>query len=1003
MTSTPDIPSPGAAAPGLYAVPPGVDFPRALVDGLVQRYGAGPPETLAQVTVYVNTRRMARRMADLFAAGPARLLPRLRLVTDIGRDPLAGLPPAVPPLRRRLDLARLVSALLAAQPDLAPRVAAFDLANSLAALLDEMQGEGVTLDDIAALDIADLSGHWARSQAFLSLVGQYLAPDPATPTDPEARQRLMVQRVIDRWRDTPPAHPVIVAGSTGSRGATALFMQAVALLPNGAVVLPGVDRDMPGAVWQGLTGGAPQEDHPQYRFAMLCAALGTDPACLPLWDDAAMPPSPARNALVSLALRPAPVTDGWRRCGPHLGDLMAATTELALIEAPDPRYEALAIALRLRAAVEDGQTAALITPDRMLTRRVAAQLDRWRIVPDDSAGVPLSQTAAGRLVRHAAALFGQRLTAEALITLLKHPLVHASDARNQHLKWVRDLERRLRRHGPPFPDAAALEDWANRAGPPGATAPDPRPWAAWVAETCLGHDQIGLSPLEDLTDRLLHLIEALALGADGCHAALRVWQDADGEKAHAALCDLKAESAAAMAMDPPGFRALLDTQLGQEVREPVTPDPRVMIWGTLEARVQGADLVILGGLNDGTWPEKPDPDPWLNRQMRRAAGLLMPDRRIGLAAHDFQQAIAAPQVVLSRAHRDGEAETVPSRWVNRLMNLLGGLTAQNGPEALTAMRARGAHWVDLAQALDRPAHPVPPAPRPSPRPPVAHRPRKLPVTGIEQLLRDPYGVYAKRILRLAPLDPLRSTADARERGKVLHTVMQRFVPDFAALPETDRRARLLAMTNAVLAKDVPWPTARRLWFARIDRIADAFVADEALRQTRARPTAFESPGSVILTAQGFELTAKADRIDRTDDGRLIVYDYKTGTPPSDKQQKAFDKQLLLEAMIAQHGGFADLGRAEVTAAEYLGLGTTLKTVAAPLDEVPPDTLWAELAELIDAYAMRSTGYTAQVAPGTEKFDGDYIHLSRAGEWDLSDAASPQDVGPKDAGPGEGDP
>jgi double-strand break repair protein AddB len=976
---------------GLYAVAPGVDFPAALVAGLRARFAGHPPESLARTTVYVNTRRMARRIETLFADGPPVLLPRLRLVTDIGRAGAAGLPPAVPTLRRRLELARLVEALIRAEPDMAPHDAAFDLATSLAALMDEMQGEGVGLDAIDALDVDDMSGHWARSRKFLSLVGKFLAADPEAPTDPEARQRMMVERLIDGWADTPPADPVIVAGSTGSRGTTARLMAAVADLPRGAVVLPGVDRDMPTAIWAGLTKPLPQEDHPQYRFAALAGDLGTDPTTIPDWVEAA-PPSPARNALVSLALRPAPVTDGWRRDGPGLGCLRSATADVALIEAPDPRMEALAIALRLRAALADGQRAALITPDRILTRRVAAQLDRWGIVPDDSAGEPLRQTAAGRLIRHVAALMGQRLTAEALVTLLKHPLVHTGDMRNQHLLWVRELELSLRRHGPLFPDPASLNDWAGRHRARRPNAPDPHAWAEWVAAFCTGLDDASARPLADRVALLIDRVSGLAMGSDGCHATMRVWTDADGRKARRALDQLLAESDHAADMAPPAFRAVLDSVLGEEHRDAVVPDERVMIWGTLEARVQGADLVILGALNDGTWPELPAPDPWLNRTMRARAGLLMPERRIGLSAHDFQQAIAARQVVLSRARRDADAQTVPSRWLNRLVNLMAGLPEQDGPGALAAMRERGAEWVRMAEAMDRPATRQPPAPRPSPRPPVAHRPRELPVTDIERLIRDPYEIYAKRILCLRPLDPLHRDPDPRDRGSVLHEVMERFVPEFAGLPPSDRVARLVAIAGDVLERDVPWPVARRLWQGRLAQLAETFMAGETARHAQARPVGYEQKGALVLHDIGFTLTGRADRVDATAGGDLVIYDYKTGNPPSRSQQERFSVQLLLLAMIAEAEGFTDIPPAPVCRAAFLGLGTTLKVEEAPLDTLPPAETRARLVRLIRHYDDPARGYTAQKAVQFMDTDGDYDHLARAGEWDLSMPPTPEDVG-----------
>ncbi|OSP55355.1 double-strand break repair protein AddB [Pseudoruegeria sp. SK021] len=995
-------------SPALYGVAPGVDFPRALVAGLLERFSGQPPEALARVTVYLSTRRMERRIRALFDDGPARLLPRLRLISDLGCDTASSLPPSVPSLRRRLELSQLVSRLIEADPSLAPKTAAFDLATSLAALMDEMQGEGVPLADLAALDVTDQSGHWERSLRFLTLVGHFLSSDPTVPMDPEARQRRVIEDLIQRWKTAPPRDPILVAGSTGSRGTTRMLMEAVARLPNGAVVLPGVDPGMTPEIWRGLLAPHPQQDHPQYRFALIADSLGLDPAQLPTWADTPAP-SPSRNALVSLALRPAPVTDGWRRDGPALGDLISATAGLSLIEAPDPRGESLAIALRLRQAIEDGQTAALISPDRMLTRRVTAALDRWGIEPDDSAGEPLRQAPAGRMIRQIAALFGQHLTAEALLVLLKHPLVHRAQDRNTHLLWTRELELHLRRHGPAFPTHESLTKWGEayyekRQAPRETETPtpdrplkprttdDPRPWIEWISRCMIGHADIGSGPIGPFVARLWQGIEALALGHTAPPEKLTFWTDRDGNEARKALSQLAEEAHHGGDVDPAGFMALLNAVLSGEVRDPRSPRADVMIWGTLEARVQGADLVILGGLNDGTWPELPSPDPWLNRSMRTRTGLLLPERRVGLSAHDFQQAIGAPTVVLSRAARNGEAPAVPSRWLNRLTNLLSGLDDQNGGAALAQMRQRGQRWVDMAAAMDRPAQPMAPASRPSPLPPVAARPRRLSVTDVQTLIRDPFEIYARRILRLSALDPLRKRPEPRDRGTVLHGVLEAFVPRMAELPELDRRQALLDIADRILTDEVPWPTARRLWLARLARIADPFLIEEAARQTQAQPKWYEVKGYMDLPTVDTRLTAKADRIDQADHGGLAIYDYKTGTPPSEKQQNTFAKQLLLEAAIAENGGFDGIPAAPVYRATYLGLGGQLKSVDAPLAKSPVTETLAELTELIAAYLDPDKGYTAQLAPETERFESDYAQLSRAGEWDLGDAPVPVRVG-----------
>ena len=666
------------------------------------------------VTLIVNTRRMQRRVMEVLAQGPARLLPRMRLVADLGLDPLgADLPLPVPPLRRRLELARLIARLLDRSPDMAPRAALFDLADSLARLMDEAAGEGVSAEAIRSLDISDQSGHWERTRGFLAIVQEWQALSGGRPAR-EARQRAAVERLVARWAEAPPDGPVIVAGSSGSRGATALLLAAVARLPQGAVVLPGFDFNLPGAVWDGLSDALTAEDHPQFRFRHLADMLGVHPGTVAPWT-AATPPAPARNRLISLSLRPAPVTDQWLRDGPQLGPLIPATTGLTLVEAASPRDEAECIALRLRAAVEEGRRAALITPDRGLTRQVEAALDRWGIVADDSAGVPLSLSPPGRLLRKVADLMGRPVTGTALMALLKHPLAGASE-RGAHLLIAHRLELVLRRDGPAYLDGAAIRAFAQTD------------WAAWLAGILDGLAACTQGPLVDLVARHLALTEALAAGP-GVTGAGGLWDQSAGRAARALMSEFAAHADQGPDLRPQEYAALLAAALrGVEVRSPQAKHPLVLIWGTIEARVGGADLVILGGMNEGTWPEAATPDPWLNRALRVRAGLLLPERRIGLAAHDYTQAMAAPEVWISRATRSADAQTVPSRWINRLTNLMEGLTDQDGPQALAAMRARGTDWLAAAASLAKVGR-ADPAPRPAPRPPVARRgPSQLSVT-----------------------------------------------------------------------------------------------------------------------------------------------------------------------------------------------------------------------------------------------------------------------------------
>ncbi|GAB5449382.1 double-strand break repair protein AddB [Gymnodinialimonas sp.] len=967
-------PSPHAR---VFATPLGVDFCASLIDGLAQALDGQGPEALARVEIHVANARMQRRLQALYTQRGPGLLPRIRPVLSLAETAdLEGLPPAISPLALRLKLAQLIAKLIDTNPDLAPRAALYDLADSLADFMGEMVEEGVSPEDIASLDMGDHSDHWTRARDFLDIAQQVIAAGDK-PT-PEARQAMVVDRLIAEWRNTPPAHPVIVAGSTGSRRATFRLMEAVARLPQGAVILPGIDRDMPAAIWRGLLDGRRSglagEDHPQFRLAKLLDAMDLDPAQVPLWGPAA-PAVPARNAVVSLALRPAPVTNQWRTEGPKLRDLTGAMAGVTLMEAPSPQMEATAIALRMRRAVDDGQRVALVTPDRRLARKVTAQLDRWRIKPDDSAGDVLAQTAPGRFLRQVAEAMCAPVTSEAMVALLKHPLCHSGADRGTHQLRTQDLELQVLRKGLAFPTRAALAEWAGeRKDDDGAPA-----WAAWIATFLL--DPVDRAPMP-LAERLaLHKTraDALAAGADQ-EGSGELYDKEPGAAAVKLLTNLAEDAPSGGAMsarDYADFFAALAHD--REVRFALRPHADVLIWGTQEARVQGADVTILAGLNEGTWPQAASADPWLNRPLRAQAGLRLPDRVIGLSAHDFQQGIAGGEVWLSRAKRDDETDTVPARWLNRLVNLLGGASAE-AAQAIDDMRQRGDAWLALAETLTTPDKAVDPAPRPAPAPQNIARLTAMSVTDVERLIRDPYAIYAARMLNLRALDPLRASPDARLRGNVIHKILERFIKATPVDLPPDAAAQFMQIAEAILSDEAPWPAARHLWRNRLQKLLPWYLTQEAGFRDLAEPWVLEERKQWEVPGLSLTLSGIADRIDELPDGRVAIYDYKTGNLPTDKVEIAYNKQLLLLALMGRGGAFAERPL-DVARLAYVGLGTKPEVRVQDFDGALLDETLAGLHELIRHYRQGAVGFTSRRSPKQTTYAGDYDHLARLGEWD----------------------
>ena len=763
--------------PRIFGLPPGIDFATVLADGIDARLAGQPPDASARVVIWVNTRRAQRALATVFAARGARLLPRIRVVTELADDALEGdRAPRVPELRRRLELARLVGRLAMAEGEPASENSAWDMADSLADLLDEMQGAALPLDAFAAVDAGQHAAHWQRSLRFLTLIADYAAA--TGPSGSQARIRAAAESLAARWAASPPAHPVIVAGSTGSRPATRTFMAAVARLPQGALVLPGHDLLLPRSVWDRLgEGQAGAADHPQHGFRRLADALGFDPAQVRPWHPVA-PPAPERNALVSLALRPAPVTDQWRAEGGSLAPALAAAAQrLTWIEAPDQKREALAIA-RASArgrrdrharrpdhtrpdarAPRDGRTRPL-GPHPGRQRRTAAGADPARHPAPAGRGPRRRPAHPGRLAGRPEAPAGRR----------------CRGGRGDHLRLVARLERKKLRGGPPWVRWQELTAFCEAEGG-GAPA-----WLAWMRAALEPLAAAGRAPLAEHVARHEASAEALAGGPGG--GAHGLWHKAAGLEARALLAALAQEADAGGIVSAHEYLALFQSLLSaRDVREEaVVAHPALAIWGTLEARVQAADRVILGGLNEGVWPRLPGADPWLDRGLRRGLGLPSPEAQVGLSAHDFQQAAGAPRGGAPRATRDAEAPTVPRAGCS-------GWKTCWRPAARGAGRTRGRQRA--RRRLARARRPGRGAGRAGARPPApGAAPAGCGAAGgtlglgrSTALVRDPYAVYARSVLRLRRLDPPGAKPTPLTRGNAIHAALDDFVS------ATPRRAR----------------------------------------------------------------------------------------------------------------------------------------------------------------------------------------------------------------------
>jgi ATP-dependent helicase/nuclease subunit B len=1028
----------------VLSVPLSVPFLRtvvtALVDGrLVEGFEARTqPERLARATLYLPTRRAGRLAHGIFLdvlGTDAAILPRIVALGDIDEDELAfsedsepggiaplDIPPKLGELERRLALARLVAAW-AKRPVLSPLVvggpaSTLALAGDLARLIDDMVTRGVDWSALDRLVPDQFDDYWKYSLEFLQIAREfwpaYLAE--TRKIEPAARRDLLIEAEAARLTKHHDA-PVIAAGSTGSMPATAKFLHAVAKLPHGAVVLPGLDTELDDESWQSIGGTStapPSSNHPQYAMHALLARFGIRR------DDVEIlgTPSPAgREVLMSEAMRPSSATAQWhdRLRKPEIAAHIAAGMQnLAVVEAPNPEMEALAIAVAMREARHLGKSAALVTPDRSLARRVSAALGRWNLAFDDSGGDALMETPAGIFARLAAEAATRGLEPPTLLALLKHPLLRLGGAHGALKHSIEVLELALLRGTRPQAGSGGLAaDFTrfrdelrklNKGEASSLHRAEPRTRLGDReldrAEQLISKLHSALAPLEGFPGSGPHDFAELAqrhrevlvnLSADE-HGVATAFDGRDGMVLESAFDDLlgRQEKIGLMVETTDYAEVFQAAFAGRVVRRPEQGGAQLHIFGQLEARLTEADRVILGGLVETVWPPAPRVDPWLSRPMRHELGLDLPERRIGLSAHDFTQLLGHEGVILTHSAKVGGAPAVASRFLHRL-------EAVAGEERWELAKAVGEKYVHYAAAIDQPKT-VEPIPQPEPRPPRETRPTGLSVTAIEDWLRDPYTIYARHILRLAPLDPVDMPLSAADRGSAIHAALGEFTQTYASdLPDEVVRV-LRGIGEKHFAPLMERPEARALWWPRFQRIARWFADWETARRGDITAISAETRGEheiVLDNNRTFKLSARADRIERRSDGSYTILDYKTGAPPTGKQVRlGLSPQLTLEAAILRKGGFdkIDAG-ASVGELAYVRISGNnppgehraleLKIRQGDKPQNPDDAAdyaLAQLEALIRKFEDPNQAYTSlNLSMWTARY-GDYDNLARVKEW-----------------------
>ncbi|MFC0633746.1 double-strand break repair protein AddB [Brevundimonas balnearis] len=995
------------AGPRWWAIQAHRPFLKDLAAGLLDWLGPEAPERLSDALVLLPNRRAARAFSDALAevSDHPVLLPQVRPLGDLEADepPFApgslelDLAPPLDGLTRRFELATLAARLTGRTES---PMRALAMGDALGRFLDAIYLEEVERPErVIDLVEADLADHW-RTAA--SLLGGALELWPRRleelgASDPARRRATLLRRLAAQWDERPPEHPVIAAGSTGTLPAAAAVLGAVAEAPQGAVVLPGLDLELPDDVWDRI-----EDQHPQAALKALLDGRGVTRAEVRAW------PSPetsrrggARQRLLNGALRPADATDAWQgalkawrseEAGTGRDPVAEGLAGLSLMTLRTEDEAAAAIAVKMRETLETpGLTCALVTPDLELSRRVEARLARWGVRPDVSAGTPLDLTPVGRLVETAARWIAEPMSPHLLLAALKSPLT-ALPGEPEALAGLEALEEAALRQAPPRDAADLMKRLVKARGPDRRGAPPPDWKLARLAsaerlvravEAMLDRAGARFTPeasADDAARALVELVETLAGEA--------VWSGADGEAAAGLLTRLIEAGGALGRVARADLPELVrDLFAAEPIRTGGATHPRLRILGAIEARLVRADRMILAGLEEGVWPAGAQVDPFLSRAMRRTLGLPSPERRLGQTAQDFVQAAAAPDVTLVHVERRGGQPTIRSRWLWRLDMMARGAGAGIARDEATAA---------LARALDAPTAPPKLAPRPEPRPPVERRPNSLYVTAVERWVRDPYHIYARYILNLPAMLRPGQSLEAAARGNAIHEAVDRLTrehPD--ELPPGCAAVLAGWMRDGLI--EAGFPAAG---LAREGLLADAcarwLVDFEARRRRAGTLIRSEVKGELEITAGGapFTIKARADRIEVAD-GVADIIDFKTGMAPSRKQvATGFSPQLTLAGAIVAAGGFEGVpaarpgaltyvrltGRGE--AGEEIDVGAPTKTDARTAEELSAEALEG-LRRRVEVYRNPATPYPSWTAPQFAKgLDGDYDVLARVWEWSV---------------------
>lgn len=951
----------------IFNIPATCSFADVISERFLDEYKENPL-AMTDVLFLLPNRRAVKALAEAFVRRQGlspTLLPKMMPIGDVEEDELfltgfdfapalASLSPAIERNERLL----LFTKIILSKPTefgiekLSANQACF-LAQELANLIDTVNNENLSFENLKNLVPDEYAAHWQETLKFLEIITHYW-PDILKErglVDPAERRNRLLYAQAQIWRDNPPSKRIIAAGTTATFPAMKALVKTVSELPNGEVYLSGLDKYLDEDGWNEI-----DETHPQFELKELLEYLKLERTEI---KDLVQSENEAREVFVSEVMRPAKTTDKWRDIA-RLNLKHDAYDGISLINCTDVRKEALSIALIMRETLEyPEKTAALVTTDRTLARRVATELERWNIKVDDSAGQPLALTPVGIFLRLIVKAVQSDFAPVDFLSLLKMPLTANGMDYAEIRKLTRDYEKKVLRGG--------KEDEEIKAE------------ILQLKETLRELYELIKEPKADFKKMIeVHVTAAEKLAAiPEKEGAQVLWRGDAGEAAAKFIGDLYQQAGVLGEIDTAEYAGLLEAMMaGVTVRPKFGTHPRLKILGPIEARLTHFDTIIIGEVNEGSFPKLATSDPWMSRPMKKDFGFPMPEKAIGVLAHDFCQLLANSQVYLTRADRVQGTPMVKSRWWMRLETVLKALKVDVDDLENTAFSA----WAEYMDRVETFTRLLPPAPKP----PVEARPRELSASAVENWMRDPYTIFAKYILKLKPLDELEQDLTMRDYGTIIHAVLEKFNNRHRnAFPENAKEELLMLGREYFEENDVAMET-RAFWWPAFEKVVDWLTDMETSYRPEIAKVNSEVTGSFSFEAPAgrFTITAKADRVDETKDGKINIIDYKTGFARSIKEvETGYAPQLPIEGLIAKFGGFENIPAKEVNRLIYWQLGRKDTVVENDMKELL-DNSYERIVTLASVFDFEKTAYISQPSPKLAPKYSDYEHLARVKEWSV---------------------